>query len=131
MLRRVISLAIVCAGLLLAGAPTFACTPNVPLNDCCPTGPGGPCRAPGGVVTQAVVACCAAGTTASATTASMAPLSDSASRPGSANPLPAAGAPSFDAAIVWTRTDLTLADHDRAYRPSGSALYLSTGRLRL
>lgn len=131
MLRRVISLTIVCAGLLLAGATTLACTPNVPLEDCCPSGPRGPCRAPGGFVAQDSVVCCAAGIAIPSAAASISLPSDRTARPGTGDPPAAIDSFVSDAATGWSRSASTVGGEVRAYRPSGSVLYLSTGRLRL
>ena len=132
MLRRIISLAIVCAGLLLAGLPAVACRPNVPLEDCCPSGPGGPCRAPGGFTSQAQVVCCAGGIITPAATASLSLLHDRDNPHSTAsNPPAALVAVSFNTAISWRASAAPVGDEAPAYRPSGSVLYLSTGRLRL
>ena len=131
MLRRIISLAIVCAGLLVAGAPAFACTPEVPLTDCCPSGPGGPCRAPNGFAIRNSVACCAAGIVTPAAAASMSLPTDRAVRRSTGNPPAAIDSFVLAGATGWRQFAPSFDGQDRAYRPSGSVLYLSTGRLRL
>ena len=131
MLRRIISLAILGVGLLLAGTPAVACTLNRPLEDCCPSGPDGPCRAPGGFTSQAQVACCAGRIATPAGTASISLPSDRETRPATNNPPAAVGAAFFETATGWRRSAAPVGDETPAYRPSGSVLYLSTGRLRL
>ena len=131
MLRRIIPLAIVGVSLLMAGAPTSACTPNVPLVDCCPSSPGGPCRAPAELAARSVVVCCAGGlaTLAGATSMSLPSYRDARSATG--NPPAAIDSFVFDAVAEWRRSASTADGEVLAYRPSGSVLYLSTGRLRL
>ena len=131
MLRRIISLAPVCAGLLLAAAPTLACPPNAPLKDCCPSGPGGPCQAPAGLAAQAAVVCCEGGLATPAAAASMPLPNDRDARPTTGNPPAANDSFVFDAAAGWRRSASTAGGEVLAYRRSGSLLYLSTGRLRL
>lgn len=128
MLRRVISLTIVLTGLLLAGGPPWACAA---VSDCCPSGPGGPCKAPDGLATQTAVGCCAAGTAMPAIAASMSLPSERAVRQNAGTPPAAIDSVVLDRTTGWRRSASSIGGEVRAYRVSGSVLYLSTGRLRL
>src|SRR5450631_2178957 len=64
MLRRLLSLLFLYASVVLAGAPAVACAHALPMQHCCPSAPGDPCRggtpdAPRGM--PANLACCASG----------------------------------------------------------------------
>ena len=132
MLRRIISLAVVCVGLLLAGSPAAACASNVPLKDCCPSEPGGSCReAADQLATPGQAACCAAGTTTPVATASLSLPSDLEKHPAGGN-VPAAIDSSLPHATTgWRSPASTVGWEATSYSRSGSVLYLSTGRLRL
>ena len=131
MLRRIISLAIVWVGLLLAASQAVACAPSVPLEDCCPSGPGGPCHALGGLTSTAQAVCCAGGVATPAATASRALRSDRETHSATGNPAAAVVAVIFETTTGWRRFATSVGNGALAYHPSGSALYLSTGRLRL
>ena len=132
MLRRIISFAIVCASLLLAGSPAVACASNMPLKDCCPWSPGGPCGgAPGSFASDAQAACCAAGITLPTSSASSSLRSGPENYPAHGDPLPAIDSFILAAAIVSRQRPSTVGWEITSYSRSGSALYLSTGRLRL
>jgi len=132
MLRHIIALPILLLSLLAAAVPAFACADGTPTQECCPHGPSAPC-APKQAETARVNRldfCCAAGVTIATTTA--------------------IAAPSHEVRKHWDRTDIPVllvalstlttpyvsspaVDDFRVVTPlvSSSALYLSTGRLRL
>lgn len=130
-LRHIIALAILFTSLLAAGVPAYACGEMASLSDCCPNGPGTPCKDSHRDTTQTSRpdVCCAAGIAAATT---------------------AVGLPSIEfskhcdhndlATLCIVLTELTSAyvdsprvdtTHDVTRPLSDSTLYLSTGRLRL
>lgn len=130
MLQRVLSLLLLGASLLLAGLPAVACAPVTPSENCCPSGPGQPCRGQAPRIVgfaPASGACCVVGDRATSSIA-MSAKADGQSQLGG-DP-PALPAPAI-LATRFTRSDDAVAVDSSYFRTSGSALYLSTGRLRL
>jgi hypothetical protein len=132
MLRHIIALSILLISLLAAGVPALACAEVVPSRDCCPNGPNSPCGSEQFRTAEAsrLDYCCAAGGTVATTTAIAAPSNEFRKAWDRAD-LPA---------LLIVVTTLTAAyvqspsvdEVSLVSRPfSDSALYLSTGRLRL
>jgi hypothetical protein len=133
MLRRLISLSFLYASALIAGVPAVACGDALPMQHCCPSAPGMPCRggtpeAPRGMPTA--LACCASGipdATAITATAALPKIEKHSQRIDSPAAISAYSSPTF--AGVRSHSSLQLPIVSRL--PSYSTLYLSTGRLRL
>jgi hypothetical protein len=132
MLRRIFSLTIVLASLLLSGLPAVACAECAPTRDCCPSEPLAPCGIEASVAppSYGVQPCGASSAVASASFAAVESSSafhkhlkrsDVPAILISAAISPAYVAPSRSTAIPSTSS----------FRPSYASLYLSTGRLRL
>jgi hypothetical protein len=133
MLRRLLSLSILCASVMFAGSPALVCAQPMPAQHCCPSAPGAPCpdqfpHAPQGLPTK--LACCAAGvadTTAVTASAVILKIEKHAEGAG-----PPAAISSYLVPIIadlrWPASrQIALASRSISY----SGLYLSTGRLRL
>jgi hypothetical protein len=131
-LHRVFALALLCVGLLVAGAPAIACcAAGTPTQDCCPsrshpadslsydTAPD-----------SGIQSCCAAGAqTASVSVLDVTP-SETNTQPTRADPLLAI---LFLAALnaSYSPSQWGVASDTPALFPTLSPLYLRTGRLRL
>ena len=133
MLRRLLSLSLLYASAVLAGVPAVACAHAMPMQHCCPSAPGEPCRggspdAPQGMPTE--LACCASGipsATAIAATAALPKIEKHAQRIDPPAAISAYSSPTIASARSQSSDQFTL-----VFRlPSYSTLYLSTGRLRL
>ena len=121
MLRPFLSVVLLGTGLLLAGAPASACVSTAPLDHCCPDGPSQPCRDPASSVLSAKSVsgvCCDAATPITAGTLAV-----------SADPPPLIDVPGAFARIGFGAP--VPPSVTPRWIPSGSALYLSTLRLRL
>lgn len=133
MLRRILSLSILCTSLLFAGVQAEACVSDVPAHDCCPGGPHEPCHESGatGVELAAVQICCVSGVSASSQISTAEPSRELRKQPQRVDPpaLPVAIAGAASAHFDGVRSaDVpTAPSFDRHL----SLLYLSTGRLRL
>jgi hypothetical protein len=132
MLRHIIALSILLMSMLAAGVPALACGEVEPTRDCCPNGPSSPCGSeqPGTAEANRLDFCCAAGG-AVATITAIAASSNEFRKAWNRADLPA---------LLIVVTTLTAAyvqspsvdEVSLVSRPfSDSALYLSTGRLRL
>jgi hypothetical protein len=132
MLRRLISLSLLYATIVVAGVPAVACTQAMPMQHCCPSAPGEPCRgapeAPQALPTE--LGCCASGTPSATTIIATAGLPKIETHAQRIDPPTA----------ITVYSSLTIAGErahssvrlDLVFRlPSYSGLYLSTGRLRL
>jgi hypothetical protein len=131
MLHRILGVLLLGTGLLLANVPGQACARAVPMDRCCPSDPAQPCPALGSNgfgVAMATVDCCAAGVPA-APVAALALSATSEIRVVSADPPLVAVA--FNAFPPREFTAPALERFTPRWSPSGSALYLSTLRLRL
>ena len=131
MLHRVLSLSILGVGLLFAGLPAVACARDTPIENCCPLGPGQPCRGQGpgiAIANPTHDVCCVSGERASGLTAS-APSQTAGKHQLRGNP----PALTTSLAVVnrHAMSAAAVAADIRNFDPSGSSLYLSTGRLRL
>jgi len=132
MLHRVLSLSILGVGLLFAGLPAVACARDTPIQDCCPFGPGQPCRGQGpGIAianpTQGV--CCVSGERVASSLVASAPSKTAGKHPLRGNP--PALASSLAVVDRHAMSAAAVAADIRPFHPSGSSLYLSTSRLRL
>jgi hypothetical protein len=133
MLRRLLSVSFLYASVVLAGAPAVACAHALPMQHCCPSAPGEPCRggtpdASRGMPTE--LACCASGipgATAINATATSPKIEKHAPRIDPPAAISAYLSPRF--ADERSHSSVPLAVVFRP--PSYSTLYLSTGRLRL
>ena len=133
MLRRLLSLSFLYAAIVMAGVPAVACTQAMPMQHCCPSAPGEPCRggspdAPQGMPTE--LTCCASGIPdGPAITASAASPKIEKHAQRIDPPAAISGYSSPTIAGARSHSSVRL---DLVFRlPSYSGLYLSTGRLRL
>jgi hypothetical protein len=133
MVRRLVSVAIVLATLLFAGAPAFACAAPAASQDCCPNGPSAPCRLDTSSLAPSDLAqpCCIAGIAGSVAIAA-----DDASADAlkflKHSDIPVVAA----ASSIWPSAYVTAAKYASIsamspFSPPSTLLYLSTGRLRL
>src|SRR5450755_2867183 len=132
MLRRILSLSILCTSLLFAGVQAVACADDVSTHDCCPGGPHVPCHDSGSTVIESapVQTCCVSGVSVSALIATAEPTRDLRKQPQRVDP--PVLLTSF-AAAASARFENSRSGYNRAcsFSPLLSSLYLSTGRLRL
>jgi hypothetical protein len=132
MLRHIIVLPILLLSVLAAGGAAFACGETVPSRECCPNGPNSPCAPDQTRAAQAdrLEFCCAASGTIATTTAMAIPSNESGKHwDGVAPPALLIALTTLTTAYVHT---LLVDDFCIVSQPlSDSALYLSTGRLRL
>lgn len=129
-MRRVIGLSILLVGLLFAGLPAVVCAQGVPQGDCCPQGPGKPCR------DIELIAAIEAHTTTCCTTSRERALADGVATPSIRAKAQAPADPLLLAGLALPMNPVVSSSgilHTSlvSFIPSGSALYLSTGRLRL
>ncbi len=130
-LSRTLALALLCVGLLVAGAPAVACcAAGTPAHDCCPnrSHPVGPLSYERGPQSD-VRSCCAAG-------AQTAAVSASDVTPGKTDIQPTRADPplSIDFAAlgaIYSSTLSSAASAVPSFFPALSPLYLRTRRLRL
>lgn len=133
MLRRILSLSFLYAGIVVAGVPVVACAHAVPMQHCCPSAPHEPCRggtpdAPHGI--PADLACCTSGmpnATATAATVVLPEIEKHAQRIDPPTAISAYSSP----ALAGARSHFAVQPAIVFRLPSYSTLYLSTGRLRL
>src|ERR1019366_9682539 len=132
MLRRILSLSILCTSLLFAGVQAEACVNDVPKHDCCPSGPSVPCHDSGSTAVESVPAqtCCVSGVSVSSLIATAEPSRELHKQPQRVDPpaLLASFAPAASTRFKSSRSEYNDA---RSFTPLLSSLYLSTGRLRL
>ncbi len=132
MLHRVLSLSILGVGLLFESLPAVACARDTPIEDCCPLGPGQPCRGQGPAIAIANPAhgvCCVSGERVTSDLTASAPSRTAEKYQLRGNP--PALATSLALVDRHTMSAAPVAADIRPFDPSGSSLYLSTGRLRL
>ena len=133
MLRRAFNSLTLYGCLLLAGIPVVACADAMPMQECCPSAPGAPCRgntpdAPQGITSA--LACCASGMQSSTAVTGVVASPKIACQTHPVDPPVAINAyASLTISDARTRTKVPLSVVSRL--PSNSTLYLSTGRLRL
>ena len=127
MLRHIIAPAFLLLTLLAAGMPTFACPQTEPAQQCCPHGPQASCNSQQAKMTQAdrLDVCCVAGLPATMAIPSV----------GHDKHWDGAASPALFVLITLTTPYVVPAPVDewRSFSPQlyQTALYLSTGRLRL
>jgi hypothetical protein len=132
MLRRILSLSVLYASVLLAGVPALSCADSVPMHDCCPPQSGRACQDGESGAPKAmtrIVACCAAGAQSTTVIVSAVPLSKIEKQQTPAPPALVVSLALHAAAYSPPHSKLGIGL--TAYFPSFSSLYLSTGRLRL
>jgi len=132
MLRRILSLSILCTSLLFAGVQAEACVNDAPKHDCCPGRPSVPCHESGSSAVDSIVAqtCCVTGISVSSLAATAEPSRELHKKPQRVDPpaiLVSIGA-TAGARIQSSRFE---SNNARSFHPLLSSLYLSTGRLRL
>jgi hypothetical protein len=131
-LHRILALALLCVGLLVAGAPAIACcAEGTPTHYCCPnlSHPAGSRsyqRAPD----SGLQSCCAAGAQTGAVSASDVTPGKADIQPTRADPLLSIA---FLAALSasYSSAQLGIASATPSFFPAVSPLYLRTRRLRL
>jgi hypothetical protein len=133
MLRRIFSLTIVLASLLLSGLPAVACAECAPTRDCCPSEPLAPCGIEASVAppSYGIQPCGASSAVTSAAFAAV-ESSNEFHKHLKRSDVPAiliSAAISPTSYVAPSRS--TAISSTSSFRPSYVSLYLSTGRLRL
>lgn len=130
MIRRIVSLTLLLASLLLAGLPAIACAECVPTHGCCPTGQLASCSVDGSIAGSSGIAqqC---GTVSSGVFATDESSNDF-NRHLKRSDLPTLlVAPAIAQASQVASIRVSANSVASSFTPSYTLLYLSTGRLRL
>jgi hypothetical protein len=131
-LNRLFTILLLCAGLVLAGAPAFSCCAgSTPAHHCCPDGTDPTSTPSTGIETGSVVyGCCASEARAVLATTAMAVARQPDFDSTRADPPLSV---SFLAALIAVHLPSALSDASTTplFIASQSPLYLRTGRLRL
>ncbi len=131
-LRHILGLSILYASVLFAGVPALSCANSRPIHGCCPPQAVMPCQGGESGTPKAthILPGCAAGAQSTATIASAVPSSKIEKHPQRVDPPPLITSFARQAA-VYAPFHCELGFTSPTYTQSHSALYLSTGRLRL